>query len=197
VGQPIPMRPIIHLVGVVAAWAVASCGQSSFDASESLVGAKRLPSLTELHRETIQINRDTELDGRHHFLSFELRPDNSLSVTHSLDGYDGNDLVGKETFQLPPDVADGARKTLWRFRPGSLQGVEDLTFPVGCRPPIDSGMEVAAAFFGKSPIQGDIGIFALPYACKEGQAAVARGALGRMMQSLPASKVAAAFPSTS
>ena len=188
------MRPIIHLVGVVAALAVASCGQSSFDASESLVGTKRLPPVAELLRETIQINRDTQLAGQSHFLTFELRPDNSMSVTHTLDGYDGSDIVGKETFQLPPDVADRARKTLWRLRPGNLQGVEDLTYPTGCSPPIDSGMEVAVAFFGKSPMQGDIGIFALPYECKEGQAAVARGALGKMMQSLPASKVAAAFP---
>lgn len=193
-GQPTPMRPITYLIGVVAALVAASCSQLSFDASESLVGAKRLPPVAELLRETIQINRDTEFDGHQHFLSFDLRPDNSLTVTHTLDGYEGNDIVGKETFRLQPEVADGVRKTLWRFRPGNLQGVEDLTYPVGCSPPIDSGMEVAVAFFGKSPMQGDIGIFALPYACKEGQAAVARSELGRVMRSLPTSKVAAAFP---
>jgi hypothetical protein len=184
----------MYVAGVVAALVLASCGQPSFDASESLVGAKRLPPTAELLRETIQINRDTEFAGRHQFLTFELRPNNSLSVTHALEGYDGKDIVGKETFQLSPEVADSARKTLWRFRPENLRGVEDLAYPVGCRPPIDSGMEVAVAFFGRAPMQGDIGIFALPYACKEDQAAVARDVLGRMMQSLPASKVAAAFP---
>jgi hypothetical protein len=188
------MRPYIYPLGVVAALAISSCGQSSFDASESLVGAERLPPVTELLRETIQINRDTDLAGLHHYLSFELRPDNSLSITHTLDGYDGKDVVGNEKFRLPSDVADSARKTLWRIRPENLQGVENLIFPVGCRPPIDSGMEVAVAFLGKAPMQGDIGIFALPYACKDGQAAVARSALSRMMQSLPDSKVAAAFP---
>lgn len=77
------------------------------------------------------------------------------------------------------------------MRPAKLRGVEYLEYPVGCEPPIDSGVEVAVAFFGQ---HDRIGIFALPYACKDGQAAVARAAMKDAMESLPHSKVAQAFP---
>lgn len=180
------MRPT-SVWGFAALLALAGCGPSS----DSLVGARNLPSAAELGRETIQINRDSAIGRQNHYLTYELKPNNSLTVTHALDGYQGDQVVGSESFQLAAGRASEIRKVLTGFRPAKLQGVEYLVYPVGCEPPIDGGTEVAIAFFGG----GDkIGIFALPYDCTKGYSARARATFGKLMKLLPPSKVAQAFP---
>ena len=180
------MRPT-SVWGFAALLALAGCGPSS----DSLVGATNLQSAVEVARETIQINRDSAVGRQDHYLTYELKPDNTLTVTHALDGYQGDQVVGSESFQLATERASKIRSVLTRFRPAKLQGVEYLVYPVGCDPPIDGGAEVAIAFFGG----GDkIGIFALPYDCKKGYSARARATFRELMKSLPSSKVAEAFP---
>jgi hypothetical protein len=173
---------------IVAFFLTGGCDQAQ--APESLVGAKQLPSANQLTHETIQINRWGG-PRRDHLLTYELRPDNSLTVTHTLQAVGGDQSLGRDAFKLPPDAADRMRATLSRVRPETLRGVEYVNYPVGCQPPIDSGDEVTVAFIDT---RDKIGIFSLPYVCKEGDAAAARGAIATLMQSLPVSKVARAFP---
>ena len=181
-------------LAAVIVLSVVGCERAKLGKPESVVGASDLPPSGELAGETIQVNRGRGYGEDRHYLSYELRPDNRLRITHSLDGFDGKDVVGKESFQLSGELALRLRETFWRMRPSKLRRVEYLECPVGCEPPIDSGMEVAVAFFGQ---HDKIGIFALPYACKDGQAAVARAAMNEAMALLPRSKVAKAFPDAS
>jgi hypothetical protein len=180
---------------------IASCGRPAFDSSGSLVGASSLPPANELARETIEINRDSFVgndpqslsyfDPDRHTLSYELRPDNALGVKHILRGSDGNTVVAEESFRLAPELAERVRSAVWRVRPAKLQGHEYIAYPVGCEPPNDHGVEVAAVFRDE---QNRIGIFLLPYDCKDGQAAIARTVLRDVMSTLPPSTVAEGFP---
>ena len=125
------MRPT-SVWGLAVLLALEGCDRSS----DSIVGADNLPSAAELARETIQINRDSSVGRQVHYLTYELKPDNSLTITHALDGYQGDRVVGTESFQLPAERATTIRKVLTSFRPAKLQGVEYLVYPVGCKPPI-------------------------------------------------------------
>jgi hypothetical protein len=120
-----------------------------------------------------------------------LRPDNSLIVTHFLQEQAGDKTVAREAFVLAPSVAGRVRSTLSQIHPETLRGIEYMGYPVGCHPPIDGGDEVAIAFIDE---RKNIGIFDLPYACKDGDAATARRSIAAVMKVLPASKVASAFP---
>ena len=170
---------------------IASCGRPTPDSSGSLVGANSLPPVAELARETIEINRDTFVDGDRHLLIYELRPNNSLNVKHIVRSYEGDEVVAEESFQVSPELNMQIRKRLWRVRPAKLKGVEYLEFPAGCEPPLDGGMDLAVAFFGQDDSRG---VFGLPHACKEGKAATARTVLGEVMRLLPPSRAAEGFP---
>lgn len=169
----------------------SGCQQSAVKAPESLVGAKSLPTSSELVRETIQINRwgGPRLD---HFLSYELRPDNSLTVTHSLRLPGGEKTLGKEAFHLAPDLANQLRTSLWRIRPQTLRGVEYDTLPTGCHVIMDAVPEAAVAFID---VKERIGISSIPPEadCQTEQARQARLLLSQALKSLPASKVATDF----
>jgi hypothetical protein len=184
------MRIVAHHLWIVVLLLMGGCEQSEVKAPESLVGAKHLPSSSELSRETIQINRWGGL-RRDHLLLYELRPDNSLIVTHFLQEPGGDRVLAQEAFTLAPDAAGLVRSTLSRVHPETLRGIEYVGYPAGCQPPIDSGDEVAIAFIGE---RKKIGIFELPYACKDGNAASARSLIAAMMKALPTSKVASVFP---
>jgi hypothetical protein len=183
------MQMVSCRLWMVAPLLTGGCDQSRSKAPDSLVGAKHLPPVSELSHETIQINRWGGA-RRDHLLTYELRPDNALTVTHSLQAPGGKTL-GRETFGLAPDAASQVRLTLSRVRPETLRGIEYVSYPVGCQPPTDSGDEVAIAFIDEHE---KIGIFDLPYVCRDSNAAAARNAIAAVMQSLPTSKVAKAFP---
>ena len=175
----------------------ASC-QPSDRGSGSLVGADRLPSSSALSRETVQINRGYG-DGSEGFLSYEVRPDDTLNVTHTVRGREK--VRGVETFRLASDVADQARSLLWRVRPAELEGVDaHEARPSGCerRGPHDFG-ELAVIFVdegGGAGIEDDrVGTFELPRSdsCSTPQAREARRVVREVMDSFPPSKVAAQF----
>jgi len=81
----------------------ASCGDEGIAPSQSLVGAKELPSASALARESFYITRGGGAYGGD-FLTYEWRPDNSLLVTHTFsDGRGTGEVVrGKETLQVAP-----------------------------------------------------------------------------------------------
>ena len=190
----------------IAGWLIlASCDQSAIDPSESLVGATSFPTEVELARETIQINRGTadaySNPAGDHFLSYELRPDNSLTVIHSMQYIQSDEVRGKETFRLSSETANKARRLLWRIRPAPLPGIEYLTRPTGCqrRGPHDFG-EITVAFFREEDRAGtgdhEIGIFDLPrpQSCNNRPAIEARDLVRRVLESFPPSQVAAGYP---
>ena len=169
-----------------------SCERSAIDPSESLVGAKALPPSSALSQEIIQINRG--VGGRGYgddFLSYELRPDNSLAVTHTFRPEDK--VRASETFRLSAEVAEQARGALWRLRPNELQGVEQEIRPTGCDKIYDAGSEVAVAFI--SPDKR-IAVVDVPYRrdCDARSAKIARTIVGEVLTSFPKSNVAAGFP---
>ncbi len=179
----------------------SACGEPALKPSESLVGAKELPSVRDLSREIIQINRGFG-SASVGFLSYELRPDGTLAVTHEERLRDK--VVASETFQLAPEVAARARRMLWRLRPATLEGqglTKDETTPMGCQRqgPHDFG-EFAVVFIDEGQKRGieddQLGAFDLPYgdSCNTPEASEARKLVARVLQSFPHSRVAAEFP---
>lgn len=168
---------------------ICGCDPSVRGTSESLVGATNQPSERDLGRETIIITQRTG-PARDHILSYELRPNDVLTVTYSLSELSGETEVAKDTVQLRSSDADNARKSLWRMRPTRLQGIETVVYPVGCRPPIDSNDEVVIVFADN---RKRLGIFTLPHSCKDGNSAVARSIVREVISTLPATETAGDF----
>src|SRR5687767_5138502 len=100
-----------------------SCSDAAIGPSQSLVGAKELPSATALAREAFYITRGGGAYGGD-ALAYEWRPDNALLVTHTFsDGHGAGEVVrGKETLHVAPEVAAEVRQLLWRVRPAKLEG---------------------------------------------------------------------------
>jgi hypothetical protein len=183
---------------MAASLALASCQPAGVEGSRSLVGADRLPSSSALSREIVQINRGYG-EVSTGFLSYELRPDDTLAVTHTDRARDK--VLGEERFRLAPGVAHKARRLLWRLRPATLEGVDaHEARPSGCRRrgPHDFG-ELAVVFIdeGGSPgVEDDrVGTFELPVpeSCGTPQAREARQVMSQVMGSFPESRVAAGF----
>ena len=178
-----------------------SCSDAAIEPSQSLVGAKELPSATALARETFYITRGGGAYGGD-ALSYEWRPDNALLVTHTFsDGRGPGEVVrGKETLHVAPEVAAEVRQLLWRVRPAKLEGVEQDARPTGCKRqgPHDFG-EVTIGFVNEGDASGieddQVGIFELPTAdsCNTPAAVEARAVVQRALQLLPKSKVASDF----
>ncbi len=107
-----------------------SCSGAAIEPSQSLVGAKELPSAKALSRETFYITRGGEDGGD--ALSYEWRPDNSLTVTHTFSDNSARQTVkGRETLRVDPEIAMQIRQLLWRVRPAKLEGMEQDEHPVG------------------------------------------------------------------
>jgi len=166
----------------------------------SLVGAERLPPDERLSLEAVQINRGYG-DGSQGLLSWELRPDGSLSVTHY--GAGRGEAPATERFRLDAATAGRVRRLLRRVRPETLDGIDSHEArPSGCerRGPHDSG-ELAIVFIdeGRAPgIEDDrLGTFELPRpgSCDTAQAREARQLVRQVMDSLPKSEVASGFES--
>jgi hypothetical protein len=172
-----------------------------------LVGADEIPSAEALSRETLYITRGAN-DWGGDRLSYELRPNGSLIVTHNhSDGKLGSVEKGRETIDLSSDVAAQVRQLLWRVRPGKLegQGIEKAEVrPVGCerRGPHDFG-EVAVAFINDEDAtrteDDQSGLFELPRpaSCNTASAIEARTVVRRALRLLPQSQVVAGFERTS
>lgn len=196
------MGSVVRYAPLLAAWLLASCDGPAIDPSESLVGAKSLPSARELSRETIQINpMSSAWTADAQRLSYELRPDNSLSVTLSHWDLGGRDEVidGRETFHLSGSVASQARRLLWRVRPEPLQGIEWIIRPTGCPPPPTDTFGDSVVFISGNPEAGTtdrkIGVFEVLPAqyCRESSANEARLVVKQVLQLFPKSKVAAEY----
>jgi hypothetical protein len=185
-----------------AALLVASCDRSSGGAGASLVGAEKRPPESQLLKETIEIVPSSAPGPRSANLYYDLRPDNSLSVTlsHWTPQAHGEVVDGRDTFQLSASEAGEARRLLWRLRPERLAGVESDIQPVGCRPaPVDASPLYSVAFIAegaKPGLKDDlIGVTGVPAErdCNTQPAADARQLVQQVLQIFPMSKVAAEF----
>jgi len=198
-------RPVASLFA--AAILCGSCNRPTPEPSQSLVGATEIPSADDLSRETIYITRGAN-DWGGDRLSYELRPNDSLSVTHTYSDprSAAEGVKGKETLRMSPGVAAQFRKLMWRVRPGKLEGQgldKDEVRPVGCerQGPHDFG-EVGVAFFDEGDARASeddrVGLFELPSAnsCNRPAATEAREAVWDALRLLPKSKVAAGFDRT-
>lgn len=182
-----------------AALFCVSCNDPAIEPTQSLVGAKELPSAEALSRETLYISRGGGPYGGHS-LSYEWRPNDSITVTHDFsDGRGGGETRGSENLRISSEVAAEARRLLWRVRPAKFEGVENYgTRPIGCerKGPHDFG-EVAVAFINEGQSRGreddQIGIFELPdrQSCNTPAAVEARKVMQRVLKLLPRSNVTA------
>jgi hypothetical protein len=186
------MRTLAHHVAVAAMLLASGCDHAAIKASESLVGAKNPPSAAQLSRETIQINRWGGPRGDH-FLSYELLPDNSLTVTHALRQPGGERTLARESFRLSANLGNEVRVSLARVRPETLRGIEYDTLPTGCPVIIDASPEVVVVFIGAKQ---RIGVSPVPQEgnCNSPQARQARQLVSHVIGSLPANHVATGFP---
>jgi len=177
-----------------------SCDNSAIEPSQSLVGAKELPSAEELSRETFYVSLGGGPEGGN-ALSYEWRPDNSLTVMHSYsDGGLKEVVKGKENLRFSPEAANQARQLFWRVRPAKLGGVEQDVRPIGCERggPHDFGV-VTVGFIREGPAEGieddEIGLFELPAteSCKTPAAIEARRVVLRALEMFPKGRVSAEF----
>lgn len=138
-------------------------------------------------------------------LSYELRSNDSLTVTHTFIDpiIAGESVKGKETLRVSPAVAAQFRKLMWRVRPAKLvgQGLDkDTVRPLGCerRGPHDFG-EVSVGFIDegdtKSIEDDQVGVFELPWddSCNGPKATEAREVVWQALRLLPPSEVRESF----
>jgi len=193
-----------HLAMLAAAFLCGSCTKQVDGQPDSLVGATNRPSAEALSRETLYITRGAN-DWGGDRLSYELRPDGSLTITHtSSDGRTPKEVVrGRDAFRIEPDVAARFRRLMWRVRPDLLeaQGLEkNEVRPVGCerRGPHDFG-EVGVAFIkeGDDMTTKDDGValFELPQpgSCTTRAAKLARETVWGALRLLPSSRAVEGF----
>lgn len=191
---------------LIAAFLAGSCNDPGIEPSRSLVGASGVPSADALAREILYITRGGG-DGARDILTHELRPDNSLTVTHTYfdgRGTPGVAVRGKETLHVSPEVAAQVRQLFWRLRPARLEGQgleKDEVRPLGCerQGPHDFG-EVAVAFIseGDTPADDGSAVFELPppESCNTPAAIESRKVVWQALALLPQSEVTAAFERT-
>jgi hypothetical protein len=189
---------------LLAALLCASCQRPAGSAGESLVGAKKLPAEQQLSRETIEIVPASWDAPEAPHVYFDLRPDDSLTVTlsHWAEKAHSEVIDGRDTFHLSPADASKARRRLWQLRPQELTGVESITRPTDCPPPpTDTFPDYSVAFIAEGPKPGVkddlIGITDVPAArfCAGKSAAEARQLIQQVLDLFPKSKVAAEFES--
>ena len=186
------MRVIDTLATLAALLFASACAQSSVKGPESLVRAKNLAPSRTLSAETIQINRRGGL-RQEHLLSYELRPDNLLTVTHALQERGTDRTLARREFRLRPDLASEARASLARMRPPALRGVGSLTRPTGCAAIGDGLAEADELLFIDAKERFGISTIPQEFSCNTAQARLARELISQVLTSLPGSQVAADF----
>jgi hypothetical protein len=190
--NPRSMRAAARLMWLISTLLTGACDRSAMAGSESLVGAKSLPSARDLAGEEIQINRR---GGPHddHVLTYDLSPSNSLTVAHSVDQLGGEKTVATAAFQLTPEVANHVRTLLWRVRPERLTDIRDITLPTGCSVVVDASPQANVVFIGRKQ---RVGISSIPRerVCDTPQAKQARRLVSGVLGLLPGSSVPARFP---
>jgi hypothetical protein len=172
----------------------ASCDRPAIEPADSLVGATDMPSAKQLSQEAIEINRG--FGGGYgfgeHFLSYQLRADNLLTVVWTFRPDD--DVRGRESFRLPSDVAENARRALWRLRPKEAGGMDHDVRPTGCtsRSPHDLG-EMVVLYTEAD--EERFRLFTSPYpgSCDNAAAKEARKVIRDVLASFPHSDVATAY----
>lgn len=186
-----------------AALVCTSCKNSEVDSAESLVGAKTLASADMLSRETLYIRRGMT-DWCCHYLSYELRPDDTLIVEHTISEDDGLTVTkDSETIKMASEIATKVRWLMRRVRPTELEGQgieENAVRPIGCerQGPHDFG-EVSVAFMHQDHAvnvqNAKFAVFELPYAssCETRVAKEAREVVSQALEMLPQSKPASSF----
>jgi len=193
-----------HPTLLAAAILCGSCSKQADGQLDSLVGATNLPSAEALSRETLNITRGAN-DWGGDRLAYELRPDGSLSITHTyLDGKTSNEEVrAKDAYRIQPEEAARLRRLMWRVRPDLLEGQgleKDEVRPVGCerRGPHDFG-EVGVAFINegdaKTTKDDRFAVFELPRpdSCTTRAAKQARETIWGALRLLPSSKAVEGF----
>lgn len=180
-----------------------SCREGAGEPYDSLVDAKAPPSAKALSREVVYISRGGGAYGGD-ALDYEWRPDNSLTITHKFSGRSARQTIkGREILRITPEVAAEVRRLLSRVRPANFEGVEQDQRPIGCerQGPHDFG-DIVIVFVNQDdpamPYEAEddrIGRFELPVpsSCNTPAAVEARKVVWQALQSLPKSKVAAAY----
>jgi hypothetical protein len=180
-------------IAVASALLLGACHKPSSQEFGSLVGVKKMPSGEALNHETILINlRYSPTTPR--MLTYELRPDNTITITQSLSEPGGDKDISKEVLTLVPAKTARMRAYLWRLRPSKLADLSAITYPTDCHPPIDASSELTVAFVDP---ERNVGVFALPYICKNGASAEARKVARAAIAVIPRTKTAEAFSANS
>lgn len=182
----------------------AGCDIPAIEPGSSLVGTNRIPSAAILSREVIYMAWDEDnSDG--YLLSYELRPDDTLTIVHSRYG-EGDALrvtISERTVRVSPEIARRARAMIWRVRPAKMVDQVDEVAPVrpvGCK---HSGLhdvgELGVTFISKGNsknINDDrYGAFELPYtsSCNTSAAIQARKVIWGASRLLSANTVNSSF----
>ena len=186
-----------------AALVCPSCKNSEADNAESLVDARALASADMVSRETLYIRRGIT-DWCCDYLSYELRPDDTLIVEHTFSENNGLTVTkDSETVSIAPEIAEEVRWLMRRVRPTRLQGQgieEDAVRPTGCeRRGLHDFGEVSVAFMyhdHEVNVQNaKFAVFELPYAssCETRAAKEARAVVWQALEMLPQSGPASSF----
>jgi hypothetical protein len=177
---------------IIGAFLVSACQKSAIDPSDSLVGARELPTIEALSRETVELNRHGGTQTEPALLIGELRPDNTFEfklTRHDL--RHGEMVLGKETAKLAPEDAAAVRKNLWHLRPSKLEGIDKQVLPIGCYWMFDEPPEFTVVFI--APNRKDIGATDVQASCESPAAAASRKLVGDVLNKLPKSKLADGF----
>ncbi len=193
-----------HPTLLAAAILCGSCSKQADSQPDSLVRATNPPSAEALSRETLIITRGAN-DWGGDRLAYELRPDGSLSITHTYLGGKTlkEEVRAKDAFRIQPEDAARFRRLMWRVRPDlhEGQGLEkNEVRPLGCerRGPHDFG-EVGVAFINEGDaktIKDDrFAVFELPRpdSCTTRAAKRARETIWGALRLLPTSKAVEGF----
>jgi len=173
-----------------AALALTGCDRTA-EPPKSLVGATRLPSSADLHKETIIIARKGGQDWNE-LLNIEIRPTNQVVAAH----YHGEDKtpVAQESLKVSVQDAEQMRRVLWRLRPDDGAPAEK-TVPVGCRYVDDAGFDWGVMYWREDKPANFLE-FSLPYPefCKAPAYREARALITAVVGALPRSNVVERFP---
>ena len=180
----------MRLGPLILAATLLGCQRSS-PQQPSLVGASKLPTSMELHKETLIIARMGGQDWKDQ-LNIEIWPSDRIVVAH-YDEQDRNTPVAHEDLQMPAADVERIRQMLWRLRPDDGAPAQK-TVPIGCTFIYDAGFDWAVAYV-RSDRPASLLQFTLPDPkdCKSSAYSEAEKIIGAALRALPHSKVLEQF----